>query len=147
MTYSLRIIDLPSTERPRERLLAHGVKHLKNAELIAILLGTGQGPGKLSAIGLGEYILNHFGQHQRDPLERLRDVHPQELMNIPEIVRLNYITGNYSMFIEIVCKDITQLRYVLHDALQKIKGIDRTETFISLEEGFNRNVQVSPPEE
>jgi DNA repair protein RadC len=85
MTYSLRIVDLPSTERPRERLLAHGVKHLKNAELIAILLGTGQGPGKLSAIGLGEYILNQLGQHQRDPLERLRDLHPQELMDIPGV--------------------------------------------------------------
>ncbi len=85
MTYSLRIVDLPLSERPRERLLSHGVKQLKNAELIAILLGTGQGPGKLSAIGLGEYILNHLGQHQRDPLERLRDVCPQELMDIPGV--------------------------------------------------------------
>jgi Lrp/AsnC family transcriptional regulator, regulator for asnA, asnC and gidA len=63
-----------------------------------------------------------------------------ELKKIPEIVRLNYITGNYSMFIEIVCKDITQLRRVLHDDLQKINGIERTETFISLEEGFIRKV-------
>jgi Lrp/AsnC family transcriptional regulator for asnA, asnC and gidA len=30
----------------------------------------------------------------------------------------------------------------LHDQLQKIKGIERTETFISLEESFNRNVPV-----
>lgn len=65
-----------------------------------------------------------------------------ELKKIPEIVRLNYITGNYSMFIEVVCKDITQLRKVLHDDLQKIKGIERTETFISLQEGFNRKVPV-----
>ena len=28
------------------------------------------------------------------------------LKNIPQIVRLNYTTGNYSMFAEIVCKDI-----------------------------------------
>jgi Lrp/AsnC family transcriptional regulator for asnA, asnC and gidA len=76
----------------------------------------------------------------------LYDAVAKELMNIPEIVRLNYITGNYSMFIEIVCKDITQLRSVLHDELQKIKGIERTETFISLEEGFSRNVQVAPKE-
>ncbi|UEG50677.1 Lrp/AsnC ligand binding domain-containing protein [Ferruginibacter lapsinanis] len=69
----------------------------------------------------------------------------EELKRIPEIVRLNYTTGNYSMFIEIVCKDISQLRYVLHDELQKIKGIERTETLISLEEGFNRNVQVATP--
>ncbi len=68
----------------------------------------------------------------------LYDIVAQELQKIPEIVRLNYTTGNYSMFIEIVCKDINQLRYVLHDALQKIKGIERTETFISLEESFRR---------
>ena len=67
----------------------------------------------------------------------------KELKKIPEIVRLNYTTGNYSMFAEIVCKDIAQLRSVLHDELQKIKGIERTETFISLEESFARNVQVS----
>jgi Lrp/AsnC family transcriptional regulator, regulator for asnA, asnC and gidA len=74
----------------------------------------------------------------------LYDTVALELENIPEIVRLNYITGNYSMFVEIVCKDINQLRFVLHDQLQKIKGIERTETFISLQEGFNRNVQVAP---
>ncbi|MFN8265028.1 MAG: Lrp/AsnC ligand binding domain-containing protein [Chitinophagaceae bacterium] len=67
----------------------------------------------------------------------------EELQKIPEIVRLNYTTGNYSMFIEVVCKDINELRFVLHDALQKIKGIERTETFISLEESFNRNVLVA----
>jgi Lrp/AsnC family transcriptional regulator, regulator for asnA, asnC and gidA len=72
----------------------------------------------------------------------LYDTVAQELKKIPEILRLNYITGNYSMFIEIVCKDITQLRRVLHDDLQKINGIERTETFISLEEGFNRTLVV-----
>ena len=74
----------------------------------------------------------------------LYDTVAKELKRIPEIVRLNYTTGNYSMFIEIVCRDIAQLRHVLHDELQKIKGIERTETLISLEEGFNRNVQVAP---
>ena len=73
----------------------------------------------------------------------LYDVVAKELEKIPEIIRLNYTTGNYSMYIEIVCKDINQLRYVLHDELQKIKGIERTETLISLEESFNRNVQVA----
>jgi Lrp/AsnC family transcriptional regulator for asnA, asnC and gidA len=46
------------------------------------------------------------------------------------------------MFAEIVCKDISMLRNVLHGQLQKIKGIERTETFISLQESFNRNVNV-----
>ena len=73
----------------------------------------------------------------------LYDTVAKDLRKIPEIVRLNYTTGNYSMFAEIVCKDIQQLRYVLHDELQKIKGIERTETFISLDESFARNVIVT----
>lgn len=73
----------------------------------------------------------------------LYDAVAKELEKIPEIVRLNYTTGNYSMYIEVVCKDINQLRYVLHDELQKIKGIERTETLISLEESFNRSVLVA----
>lgn len=74
----------------------------------------------------------------------LYDTVAKELKKVPQIVRLNYTTGNYSMFAEIVCKDIQQLRFVLHDELQKIKGIERTETFISLEESFSRNVVVGP---
>ena len=76
----------------------------------------------------------------------LYDTVATELEKIPEIVRLNYITGNYSMFIEIVCTDINQLRKVLHDDLQNIKGIERTETFISLQEGFNRRVPLTERE-
>ena len=76
----------------------------------------------------------------------LYDSVAKELKKVPQLVRLNYTTGNYSMFAEIVCKDIQQLRYVLHDELQKIKGIERTETFISLEESLVRNVVVSPTE-
>lgn len=85
MTYSLRVMDLPTSERPRERLLTHGAKSLATAELLAILLGTGQGAGKLSAVGLGQYILQKLGEHQRDPIAVLRDVTAPELMEIPGI--------------------------------------------------------------
>ncbi len=85
MTYCLRIADMPETERPRERLLTHGAKVLATAELIAILLGTGQGAGKLSAVGLGQYILHELSKHEREPLAVLRDVSAAELMQIPGI--------------------------------------------------------------
>lgn len=89
---------------------------------------------------LGYDVIAFIGIYLKE--SSLYDNVAKELQKMPEIVRLNYTTGNYSMFAEIVCKDITQLRYVLHDQLQKIKGIERTETFISLEESFNRNVKV-----
>ncbi|MGB8699524.1 MAG: DNA repair protein RadC [Thermosynechococcaceae cyanobacterium] len=85
MTYTLRVADLPMGDRPRERLLERGAHSLTEAELIAILLGTGQGPGKLSAVGLGQHLLQQLGQHQRNPLAVLRDIHPAELMQIPGI--------------------------------------------------------------
>jgi DNA repair protein RadC len=65
--------------------MAHGAKTLATAELIAILLGTGQGPGKLSAVGLGQYILQELGKYQRDPLVMLREITPAELMAIPGV--------------------------------------------------------------
>jgi len=85
MTYCLRIADLPTSERPRERLMTHGPKTLATSELIAILLGTGQGPGKLSAVGLGQYVLQELGKNQRDPLIMLREVTPAQLMEIPGV--------------------------------------------------------------
>ena len=87
MTYSVRILDIPTTDRPRERLITHGAKILATPELIAILLGTGQGAGKLSAIGLGQHILNVLSTHQRDPLAVLRDI------SIPELTEIHGI-GN-----------------------------------------------------
>ncbi len=85
MTYCLRIADMVENERPRERLLTHGARALSTPELIAILLGTGQGPGKLSAVGLGQYILHELGKNERDPLAVLRDVTPAELILIDGI--------------------------------------------------------------
>lgn len=94
MTYSLRIIDLPIDERPRERLAAQGAKNLSTAELIAILLstGTGQGTERLSAVGLGQHILQKLNQNQHDPLAKLRDVSVHELIQIRGIGRAKAAT-------------------------------------------------------
>jgi Lrp/AsnC family transcriptional regulator for asnA, asnC and gidA len=72
----------------------------------------------------------------------LYDAVAKELKKIPEIVRLNYTTGNYSMFAELVCRDMEHLRNVLHDRLQYVRGIERTETLISLDESFNRSAEI-----
>src|SRR5208283_813346 len=41
MTQGMRLKDQPASERPRERLAAHGADALSHAELVAILLRTG----------------------------------------------------------------------------------------------------------
>ena len=64
------------------------------------------------------------------------------LKEIPEITTIHYTTGNYSMFCRLHCKDTKHLKDVLHDKIQMVDGIDRTDTMISLEESLNRNIQL-----
>jgi DNA repair protein RadC len=52
------IADWPATERPRERLLTNGAATLSDAELLAVLLGSGV-RGR-SAVDLGRELLAHF---------------------------------------------------------------------------------------
>jgi Lrp/AsnC family transcriptional regulator, regulator for asnA, asnC and gidA len=62
----------------------------------------------------------------------------QQMEQIPEVVNIHYTTGIYSMFAKIVCRNTNHLKEVLHDKIQKVSGIQRTETFISLEERIQR---------
>jgi hypothetical protein len=55
--HTVRVKDLPAEERPRDRLMKLGAKSLSTGELLSILLSTGQGQGRLSALGLGQHIL------------------------------------------------------------------------------------------
>jgi Lrp/AsnC family transcriptional regulator, regulator for asnA, asnC and gidA len=73
----------------------------------------------------------------------LYDMVLAKLKNIPEITSIHYTTGNYSMFVKIHCRDTNHLKEVLHDKMQQVEGIERTETMISLEESLNRNLKLS----
>ncbi len=66
----------------------------------------------------------------------------KSLSEIPEIINAHYTTGNYSIFARIICKDTQHLRTVLYDKIQSIEGIQRTETFISLEENIRRPLKM-----
>src|SRR5581483_1526148 len=75
MSTSIRIKDLPDSERPRERLVANGADALSTTELIAILLRTGM--KGVSAIDVARNLLQKFGtlDHlSRASLDDLRKV-------------------------------------------------------------------------
>lgn len=69
------------------------------------------------------------------------------LYRIPEVVNAHYTTGNYSIFAKIICRDTEHLRKVLYEKIQGIEGIQRTETFISLEESIYRTISIPEEEE
>ena len=71
--------DLPAAERPREKLLMQGPAALSNAELLALLLGSGS--RSESAVALAERILAADGTG----ILFLNDCTPEELCLIPGI--------------------------------------------------------------
>jgi DNA repair protein RadC len=69
----MAITNWPAAERPRERLLRHGAKHLSDAELLAIFIQTGT-RGK-TALDIARELLADFGS-----LKQLLNAAPQHLM-------------------------------------------------------------------
>ena len=70
----------------------------------------------------------------KDTLKRLKD--------IDEVIESHYTTGNYAIFVKILCKDNEHLMQVLNKQIQEIKGVSRTETFISLDQQINRQLKI-----
>lgn len=66
----------------------------------------------------------------------------KQLQKIPEVLECHYTTGNWSVFIKILCKDNEHLMHLLNKEIQSIKGVSRTETFISLNQQIDRQIEL-----
>ncbi len=129
----------PFTELAKKLFVSGGTIHVRMRKLheMGIVKGSGL---HVDYEALG-YDISAFLGIYLDKSSLYDDV-SGALMNIPEIVSAHYTTGQYSIFAKIVCRDTNHLRDVLHDKIQKIQGIQRTETFISLQESINRPVDI-----
>lgn len=66
----------------------------------------------------------------------------RQLKKIPEVLECHYTTGNWSIFIKILCQDNQHLMEVLNKDIQSITGVSRTETFISLNQQIDRQIKI-----
>lgn len=66
----------------------------------------------------------------------------EALRKIPEVVECHYTTGQYAIFVKIQTKTNKHLKQLIDQELQDVGGIARTETFISLEMDFKRQVPI-----
>jgi Lrp/AsnC family transcriptional regulator, regulator for asnA, asnC and gidA len=66
----------------------------------------------------------------------------KQLKKIPEVLECHYTTGNWSILIKVLCKDNEHLMQLLNKEIQSIKGVSRTETFISLEQQIDRQIKI-----
>ncbi len=66
-----------------------------------------------------------------------------KIKQIPEIVECHHISGKYSLFVKIMTKSNEHLKKLVVEKIQTIKEVTGTETIISLEEGFTRQVPIN----
>ncbi|MDB5121198.1 MAG: transcriptional regulator, AsnC family [Sphingobacteriales bacterium] len=130
---------IPYTEIAKKLIVSGGTIHvrMKKMQDLGIIKGANLiiDPQKIGydvCAFLGIFL--EKGSQYKDAVDSLKKV--------KEIVELHYCTGAYSMFAKIICRDTNHLRHVLNEDIQAVKGIQRTETFISLEESIRRQIKL-----
>ncbi len=129
----------PFSEMAKKLLVSNGTIHVRVGKMKGAGIITGSSFA-VNAKKLGYDICAFIGVF----LEKGSFYHDvaADLFRLKEIVELHYTTGVYSLFIKVQCQSTANLRELLSEQIQKIKGIQRTETIISLEEGFKREISL-----
>jgi Lrp/AsnC family transcriptional regulator, regulator for asnA, asnC and gidA len=137
LTLLMKDATLPYTEIGKKIHVSGGTVHvrMKKMQEMGIVKGAQL---IVDYTKLGYDIQAFLGIYLKE--SSLYDMVVEQLKQIPEVLSLNYTTGNYSIFAKIICKDTQHLMQVLHDKIQKVDGIERTETLISLQESLNRQM-------
>jgi Lrp/AsnC family transcriptional regulator for asnA, asnC and gidA len=135
---------IPYTEIAKQLFVSGGTIHVRMNKLID--MGVVQGYNLSVDYGRLGYDITAFLGVYLDKSSLYQQV-SKELEKIPEVVGLHYTTGLYNIFAKIICRDTKHLRQTLHDKIQNIPGIQRTETFISLEETVDRPLNILDDED
>jgi Lrp/AsnC family transcriptional regulator for asnA, asnC and gidA len=65
-----------------------------------------------------------------------------KITQIPEIVECHHISGKYSLLVKVYTKSNEHLKELIIEMVQSAKEIVSTETFVSLQEGFIRQIPI-----
>ena len=70
------------------------------------------------------------------------DIVVEKIRDFLEIQEIHYTTGTYSMFLKVFAKTTKGLHHFLSEKLHSLPEIQSTETFISLDKPFEREVPI-----
>ena len=66
----------------------------------------------------------------------------EKMKLIPEVVEWHFITGSYSAMVKLYCVDNEHLMRTIFDNILRIPGVTKTQTYISLNEAFQREPHI-----
>ena len=94
---------------------------------------------------MGFDVCAHISITLKDPQLLKQTV--EQLKEIPEIVEAHFITGSGNILVKLYCVDNEHLMRTIFDGILRIQGVASTETQISLQEAFQRQVNIDFIEE
>ncbi len=97
---------------------------------------------RLSAKGLGYMTCAFIGIQVNLTATSTHNEVFNKIREIPEIVECHHISGKYSLLVKIYTFNNEHLKQIIVERIQSIPEITFTETFISLEAGFQRELPV-----
>jgi Lrp/AsnC family transcriptional regulator for asnA, asnC and gidA len=130
----------PYLEMARDFIVSGGTIHQRISKLQKAGIITGS---KIevdwSKLGLDVKVI--LGVHLRSSqnLEEVISI----LKSFPEVVEINYTTGNFALFVTVMTKTIKEFHHFLVDNLQKMEAIQSTESFICLDVPLDREIDIS----
>lgn len=94
---------------------------------------------------MGFDVCAHISITLKDPQLLKQTV--DQLKDVPEIVECHFITGKGNILVKLYCLDNEHLMRTIFDRILLIQGVATTETYISLQEIFQRQVNIDFIEE
>lgn len=137
--YLIKNARMPFLEIARECGISGAAIHqrVKKLEESGVILGSRL---QVDPKALGYDVCAIIGIRVSDPSMNIQTV--EKLRNIVEIVDCHFITGKYNILIKLYCTDNEHLMHTIFDHILQVPGISQTETFISLTESFDRQVDI-----
>ena len=89
---------------------------------------------------LGFDVCAHIRITMKDPQLLQKTV--ELLKEVPEIVECHFITGNGNILVKLYCVDNEHLMHTIFNSILRIQGVASTETSLSLQELFQRQVDI-----
>lgn len=135
----MRNARIPSKDVASECGVSRAAIHQRIQRLIdlKVIIGSGY---HIDPKALGYSVRTYIGV-KLEKGSMYREV-VKQLEAVPEIVECNFTTGPYAMLIKVFAKDDRHLMELLNERIQQIPGVTGTETFISLDESFARQINI-----
>ncbi|MEM1323778.1 MAG: Lrp/AsnC family transcriptional regulator [Bacteroidota bacterium] len=128
------LIQLSKKLKVSNTLIHQRMKKLRAAGII------GQATFRLDPWRLG-YETSAYTQIMLEDAKHHREVE-KKLSGIPEIVECVNISGRYALLVKIYARNNRHLRDIIYEKIHPIPGVEGTNTTISFETAFVRNVPL-----